>query len=220
MNSETQAVTQHGDDHQQHFILDIEGRSVPWSSPTITTEEIATLGGWTSGDGVIEVDADNVERTLTPGEIVHLKPGHGFSKKVKFTRGDNLYEQRLSTELEMLRGRYPDVQMLSGWFRIPIYPTFNDGWNRAATAVAFQAQAGYPATQPYGIYVPAGLRFKDAMATNYQEPVANRPPFEGEWGMFSWAPDGGAWRPTTDPRAGTNLLNFAIGIAKRFKEGA
>lgn len=30
---------------------------------------------------------DNTERTLAEDEVVTLKPGHGFAKKVKFQRG-------------------------------------------------------------------------------------------------------------------------------------
>ena len=69
------------------FFLDIEGDLKPWDRDTITTEEIANLGGWNVSQGVIEIDRDNNERTLAPGEVVNLKPGHGFSKKVKWKRG-------------------------------------------------------------------------------------------------------------------------------------
>lgn len=214
MNSEVQSAVHHG----HHYILDIEGHEVSWSSPTITTEQIAELGGWEVGSGVIEIDRDNNERTLAPGEVVHLKPGQGFSKKVKWKRGDNVFEQRLANELSMLRRRFGDVQLQAGWFLISNYPTLIAGWNRAETLVAFQAPIGYPVTPPYGIYVPTGIRFKDALPNNYQEPVGNRPPFEGEWGIFSWSPDD--WRPAADPSLSSNLLNFAVGIAHRFREGA
>jgi hypothetical protein len=69
------------------FFIDIEGVEKPWDAPTITTEQIIALGGWDASQGAIEIDKDNVERTLAPGEVVELKPGHGFSKKVKFKRG-------------------------------------------------------------------------------------------------------------------------------------
>lgn len=69
------------------FLLDIEGVLKPWDEPTITTEQVAKLGGWEVSAGVILIDKDNNERTLTPGETVELKPGHGFSKKVRFKRG-------------------------------------------------------------------------------------------------------------------------------------
>jgi hypothetical protein len=36
---------------------------------------------------VIEVDQENVERTLAPGEVIEVKPGHGFGKKHRWKRG-------------------------------------------------------------------------------------------------------------------------------------
>ena len=71
----------------QKFFVDIEGTEHPWPKATITTEEIAGLGGWEPGLGVIEIDKDNNEHTLQPGQVVELKPGHGFAKKIKFKRG-------------------------------------------------------------------------------------------------------------------------------------
>lgn len=70
------------------YTLNIEGVGlVPWDHDTITTEQIAELGGWDVAQGVIEVDNDNNERTLAPGEIVKLKPGLGFGKKYRWKRG-------------------------------------------------------------------------------------------------------------------------------------
>lgn len=69
------------------YFVTIEGEEYPWDKPTITTEEIAQLGGWDPAIGVIEIDKDNIERTLQAGEVVELKPGHGFGKKIRFKRG-------------------------------------------------------------------------------------------------------------------------------------
>lgn len=69
------------------YILVIEGEEYDWDQDTITTEQIASLGGWDVSQGVIEVDEDNVERTLAPGEIIEIKPGHGFGKKHRWKRG-------------------------------------------------------------------------------------------------------------------------------------
>lgn len=69
------------------FFVDIEGTQHPWDKETITTEEIIALGGWTPSQGAILIDKDNNERTLQPGEVVELKPGMGFSKKIRFKRG-------------------------------------------------------------------------------------------------------------------------------------
>ena len=69
------------------FYVDIEGVLKPWDKPTITTEQIIELGGWDPSQGAIVIDKDNNERTLQPGETIELKPGMGFSKKVRFKRG-------------------------------------------------------------------------------------------------------------------------------------
>ncbi len=69
------------------YHLDIEGTIYDWNEDTITTEQIIQLGGWDPAQGAIVIDADNNERTLQPAETVELKPGMGFSKKVKFKRG-------------------------------------------------------------------------------------------------------------------------------------
>lgn len=69
------------------YFLDIEGNRKPWDRDTITTEEIIALGGWDVSQGAILIDKDNNERTLQPGEVVEIKPGQGFSKKVRFKRG-------------------------------------------------------------------------------------------------------------------------------------
>lgn len=69
------------------YYVNIEGQEHPWASGTITTEEIARLGGWDPSQGVIEIDPENQERTLRPREVVELKPGHAFAKKVRFKRG-------------------------------------------------------------------------------------------------------------------------------------
>jgi len=71
----------------QAFDLDIEGRTFAWSHPTITTEEIARLGGWDPAQGVIMVDRENTERTLNPGERIEIKPGLGFGKRIRWKRG-------------------------------------------------------------------------------------------------------------------------------------
>jgi hypothetical protein len=69
------------------YFLDIEGTIHDWFEDTITTEEIIRLGGWDPAQGEIEIDKENVEHTLTPGQVIDLKPGHGFSKKVHWKRG-------------------------------------------------------------------------------------------------------------------------------------
>jgi len=128
--------------------------------------------------------------------------------------------ERIEQELALLRGRWPDVEYRAEghWFRIPAYP-LPAGWNRPNTDVAFQPQVSHPGTPPYGIYVPAGLTFNGVRPENYAEPAPTQPPFGGAWGILSWTPVDGEWRATADPTTGSNLLNWAVGFAVRFREG-
>jgi hypothetical protein len=86
----TESINQHIDPSSKagpRFILNIEGNDVPWDHDTITTEQLSKLGGWELTQGVIEVDKENNERNLQPGEVVQIHPGHGFGKKHKWKRG-------------------------------------------------------------------------------------------------------------------------------------
>jgi len=69
------------------YHLDIEGTLKDWDKDTITTQEIIQLGGWDPSLGAIMIDKDNQEHPLQPGQVIELKPGMGFSKKIKFRRG-------------------------------------------------------------------------------------------------------------------------------------
>ncbi len=128
-------------------------------------------------------------------------------------------KERIEQELVLLRGRWPTLEYRAegDWIRIPEYP-LPVGWNRPCTDVAFQPHVTHPGTPPYGIYVPAGLTFNGLRPDNYAEPAPAQPPFGGVWGIFSWTP-ADEWRPTADPVAGSNLLNWAVGFADRFREG-
>jgi hypothetical protein len=70
------------------YIVNVEGVDHEWDNPTITVPELRQLGGFAPEDPVIEVDLkDNSERTLGEDEVVEIKPGMGFGKKIKFKRG-------------------------------------------------------------------------------------------------------------------------------------
>jgi Multiubiquitin len=75
-------------DKKPKYEIDIEGVDHPWEEDTITVPQIRQLAGWDDTQPVVEVDlSDNSERTLSEDEVVNLKPGHGFGKKIKFQRG-------------------------------------------------------------------------------------------------------------------------------------
>jgi hypothetical protein len=59
-----------------------------WHEPEITVPQIRELAGWDASQQVVEVNLeDNKEWTLPESDVVTLKPGHGFEKKIKFQRG-------------------------------------------------------------------------------------------------------------------------------------
>ncbi len=128
---------------------------------------------------------------------------------------------RIQTELALVRQAFPDLVYQDDglWVFLPSYP-LPDGWNRAATDVAFQIGDAYPAAPPYGFYVLSGIQFRGAVPNDFSDPSSNQPPFGGCWGVFSWAPRDGEWKPTTDVRRGSNLVRWACGFADRFREGA
>ncbi len=69
------------------YYVEVEGVEHEWARNTITVPEIRQLGNLPSDLPVIEIDPDNNERTLADDELVTLKPGHRYGKKVRFKRG-------------------------------------------------------------------------------------------------------------------------------------
>ena len=70
------------------YRVDIEGQIYDWERDTITVPELRELAGYSSDQQMIEVDLkDNSERVLEESEVIELKPGKGFAKKVAFKRG-------------------------------------------------------------------------------------------------------------------------------------
>lgn len=202
------------------YFVCIEEHKYDWDKPVITYEEILELGGWESSAGIIEVDKDQNERTLQPGEEIELKPGLGFSKKICWKRGLDVYEARLEEELNHLQSKYPEIDYVKdgSWVLIPNYHR-GAGWFPEVGPVVFQLPDS-PTTPPYAFYVPSGIQFNGIIPTNYQEQVNPKFPFEGNWGVFSWAPDNGHWRPGATVTSGSNMLNWAMGFKTRFKQGA
>ena len=129
-------------------------------------------------------------------------------------------QARIEAELTLIRQWFPDVEYrLEGcWVCVPSYP-LPEGWNRERTDVAFQISQGHPVQPPYGFCVPAGIQFRGNTPNNYTEPIANQPPFEGTWGLFSWTPAAKSWKPTADVQEGANLLDWVKGFKDRFNDG-
>jgi hypothetical protein len=70
------------------YTIDVEGSLFSWSRKTITVPELRALAGIDASQQMIQVDLkDNTERTLAEDEVIELKPGHGFAKKIRYKRG-------------------------------------------------------------------------------------------------------------------------------------
>jgi hypothetical protein len=82
------AQNEHTDQPQgPKYFVEIEGTEYPWPNETITVADIRRLGNLPQDTPVIEVDPDNNERTLAETEVITLKPGHRYGKKVRYKRG-------------------------------------------------------------------------------------------------------------------------------------
>ena len=201
------------------YIVCIEGAEHDWNKPEITYEEIVDLGGWQAADGILEIDKDQNERPLQPGDVIELKPGLGFSKKHCWKRGFDVYEARIQDELSLLKKSFADLEHVQAgqWILLRDY-VYGDDWTPSAGPIAFQMPAS-PTTPPYAFYVPAGIRCKGVLPSSYQDQVGVVVPFAGNWGVFSWAPEG-AWVAGASVSSGSNMLNWALGFKTRFKQGA
>jgi len=74
--------------HGPKYTLNIENKEYPWDRDTISVPEIRELAEIPADQQIQEINLETQEeRTLAEDEIVPLKPGQGFSKKIKFQRG-------------------------------------------------------------------------------------------------------------------------------------
>ncbi len=72
----------------KEYEVNIEGSVHEWDKQTITVEELRKLAGFGADQQMIEIDLkDNSERVLVDHEVIELKHGKGFAKKVEFKRG-------------------------------------------------------------------------------------------------------------------------------------
>ena len=131
---------------------------------------------------------------------------------------------RIAQEFELLRQTFGEVDHVeeagSDWFRIKRY-SFPPGWTKdnaplEVAEVLFNANASYPAGDPYGFWTPPGTTFNGQPPLNVTE-VSNSA-FGGQWAQFSWAPDG-TWRPGATVSSGSNLTDWALSFAKRLGDG-
>lgn len=123
--------------------------------------------------------------------------------------------------LELLRGVFPtlEYQLLDGvnWVRIASYRLPAGVWQQETVELAFRIPAE-PGEAPYGFWVrPNPSPLNGAAIGNYTYPAMTA--WGDDWGQFSFAPEG-PWQPKADVDSGANMVNYALGIAARLREGA
>lgn len=130
-------------------------------------------------------------------------------------------EKRIEEEIALLRKYYPDLEVDESkrWILLHNYVLpKNMEWNKEVIDICIEIKPGYPGTPPYGIYVPADIRYNGQELLNWLAKANNKPSFIGEWAMISWSPKD-KWMPGSDIVKGSNMLNFILSFADRFKEG-
>lgn len=131
---------------------------------------------------------------------------------------------RIAEELALARKWYPDIKHVGhageDWFLLPQYACpmewAIDGEPVSQLAIAFRLSASYPQTEPYGFATANGITFRGVVPENAGASLPA--PFEGEWRLFSWAPE--AWSSTAQIEKGSNLLAWIRSFATRFGQGA
>jgi hypothetical protein len=74
--------------HESKYDINIEGTIYPWNHPTITVPQLRELAGIPADQQMMEVNLKtNEERTLPEDAVIHLQPGVGYAKKVRYQRG-------------------------------------------------------------------------------------------------------------------------------------
>ena len=131
--------------------------------------------------------------------------------------------ERLKEELNLIRKYIPNVILspCKKWIYIPHYKLPKGrNWNMAEISICINIPNGFPGAMPYGIYVPTDLRCNNQLPGSFQPNANNKPPLQGNWGMLSWSPAPGQWKPSAEISKGSNLYNFIMTFKDRFNEGA
>ena len=69
------------------LFINIEGKEYPWTSDTVTTQEIRTLGTLPADTPIIQEAPDGTERTLAENESITLQPGQRHGRAPRYKRG-------------------------------------------------------------------------------------------------------------------------------------
>jgi hypothetical protein len=211
----------HGHDDHGHGpprCVNVEGTMHPWNEPTITLEQIAQLGGFPASLGVLMIDQHNNERAIAPGQPIEVTPGESFCRRVTFRRG-LARSERIDAEIDHLRRHHPAVARSGDWVLFP-KEKIGGEWSPSVNDLVLLIPPGYPATPPYGLYVPTGLRRGGNLPGDYADTVGEPVPFPGSWGKLSVQINEQTWKPALTVTGGSNLRSVIVALLGRFAEGS
>jgi hypothetical protein len=122
---------------------------------------------------------------------------------------------RVRKEIELLKKQFSDLRHGDqlDWVLIPELVLPAERFNKTVTTLLFRIPAGYPQTGPDNFFVDADLALRNGSnppAFNLGASSSGPAPIEGNWGWFSWHPQG--WRPAATIEGGDNLLVFVRGV--------
>lgn len=69
------------------FYVNIEGTEYEWRSDSIGVSQIRELGSIPADQPIVEETPDGSERTLSPNDVIQLKPGHRYGRAPRYKRG-------------------------------------------------------------------------------------------------------------------------------------
>lgn len=130
-----------------------------------------------------------------------------------------MMNDRISTELRLIKSRCPDVQFYEQgwWILLPSWKLAEGIWVPNLVSICFQVPSAYPGQAPYGFYVQPQINLMTSGQPPTNAQPASDPPFGGTWLKFSWS-HSEQWQPTVDPQNGSNLLNFIDSFRARLNE--
>ncbi len=133
------------------------------------------------------------------------------------TTTDERLRERLDAEAVILTEAFPTatIDAQTNTVTIVNHP-LPPGWSHSSTDVLFSFPPNYPAGCPDNVCVRPDLRLaRGELPANNQgvQVHAGR-----EWLQLSWHIDAADWRPSANPREGSNLVTYLIGALSRFED--
>jgi hypothetical protein len=123
---------------------------------------------------------------------------------------------RIQAEIELLKQRYPEIEIRDGgWCRFTRY-SLPDGWSSAEAELAFRIPENLPGEVPYAFWTRPPLTLSGGGSPSNADSPPVETVFGSGWQQWSWQLED--WRPGDTPGAGSNMVDHVRSIGYRLKE--